>query len=332
MHPLRIVTGQGLSEYSHHIMFSRRRYFLYLIGLGLLVLLIWHYDPRLIFQKMSTMSPPWVLLAGACILGSGLLGAVNVFLFVGRDRKLALADFLPLYWVSWAVGLIAPGQVGDLASIGFLLRRHSLSLAKVLGRAVLDKAISLFVMLGFAIAGLVIFVHDLTATLDWLLWFAMFISLGGTVVYLTRARWEEIFDASKPGPIGALARMMTELVQTMRQAPTRVLFNVGLTVTKLIVTGTAYWAMFYALGETDLPMLRVIVLATMAGLIAYLPISINGLGTVEAAGLFLFGQVGIGATTVISAYIGLRVLVLGIACGPALGWWVLSVRRTDSLT
>jgi hypothetical protein len=123
-----------------------------------------------------------------------------------------------------------------------------------------------------------------------------------------------------------------EFVQTVRQAPARVLLNIGLTVLKVVVTGIAYWAMFNALGETDLTVLRVVVLATSAGLIAYLPISINGLGTVEAAGIFLFGQAGIGATTVISAYIGLRVLVLGIAWVPTLGWWVHGVRKVGSLT
>lgn len=312
---------------------SHHRYLLYLVGLGLFGLLIWHYDPRLILEKIGTMSWQWVLLAGICILGVGIIGAINVFLLVARDHKLTLTDFLPLYWASWAVGLIVPGQIGDLASIGYLLRRHSLSLSKVLGRAVLDKAISLIVMFGFVIVGLLVFVKGLNVAQNWLLGFVVLFLLGGGTVYLLmKSRWRHVFDVGNPGLGGAFTRILREFVQTVRHAPSRVLLNIVLTVAKVIVTGIAYWAMFNALGETELAVLRVVVLATSAGLIAYLPISINGLGTVEAAGIFLFGQAGIGATTVISAYIGLRILVLGIAWVPTLGWWAQGARKAGSLT
>jgi len=312
---------------------TRHPYLLYLVGLGLFGLLIWHYDPGLILEKIRTMSWQWVSLAGICILGVGFIGAINVFLLVARDHKLTLTDFLPLYWTSWAVGLIVPGQIGDLGSIGFLLRRYSLSLSKVLGRAVLDKAISLIVMFGFVIVGLLVFVKGLNIAKYWILGLLVLLLFGGGAFYsLVKGRWRHVFDVSKPGWGGAFARTLMEFVQTVRHAPARVLLNMGLTVAKVFVTGFAYWAMFNALGETDLSVLRVVVLATSAGLIAYLPISINGLGTVEATGIFLFGQAGIGATTVISAYIGLRILVLGIAWVPTLGWWAHGARNAGSLT
>jgi hypothetical protein len=196
-----------------------------------------------------------------------------------------------------------------------------------------DKAISLIVMLGFVIVGLVVFVKGLNVAQNWLLGLVvLFLFGGGTVYFLLNSRWRDVFEVSKPGLGGAFARILMEFVQTVRQAPARVLLNVGLTVAKVVVTGIAYWAMFNALGETDLSVFRVVVLATSAGLIAYLPISINGLGTVEAAGIFLFGQASISATTVISAYIGLRILVLGIAWVPTLGWWVHGARKVGSLT
>jgi uncharacterized protein (TIRG00374 family) len=312
---------------------SHHRYLLYLIGLGLFGLLVWHYDPGLILEKIRTMSWQWVLLAGICILGVGIIGAVNVFLLVARDYKLTLTDFLPLYWASWAVGLVVPGQIGDLASIGFLLRRHSISLSKILGRAVLDKAISLSVMFSIAVIGLLFFVKGLNIAHNWLLGIVvLFLFGGGTVYFIMKSRWRHVFDVGNPGLGGAFTRILREFAQTVRHAPARVLLNIVLTVAKVIVTGIAYWAMFNALGVTGLIVPRVVVLATSAGLIAYLPISINGLGTVEATGIFLFGQAGIGATTVISAYIGLRLLVLGIAWIPTLGWWAQSARKAGSLT
>jgi uncharacterized protein (TIRG00374 family) len=313
-------------------MIARGRYLVGVVGLSLLALLIWYFGVGEIFEQLKEISPSWALLAAMCILGVGVLGAINIYLFVSRDDALTLVEFMPLYWTSWAIGLVVPGQIGDVASMGFLLRRRAFSLAKVLGRAVLDKAISFAVMLGFVIVGLAVFVKDVILIRRSLLGLVILFVLGVIAIYLMKDRWRRLFDPQKPGMRGALARMLAELEQTVRHAPARVLLNIGLTIAKVMVTGAAYWAMFYAMGETNLSLLKIAVLATMAGLIAYLPISLNGLGTVEAAGIFLFGQAGIAATTVLSAYIGLRILVLAMAWVPTLVWWVYVERNARSLT
>jgi hypothetical protein len=52
-------------------------------------------------------------------------------------------------------------------------------------------------------------------------------------------------------------------------------------------------------------------------LVAYLPVSFNGIGTVELAGVALFGTVGVPAAAVFSGYMALRAMVLVIAWVPA---------------
>lgn len=309
----------------------RRRYLLYLIGFVLFCVLIGYYDPRSIAREIGAISFSWSLLAGLCIAAAGLLGAINVFLLVTRDQKLSFGEFLPVYWSSWAVGLLIPGQVGDVASIGFLLRRRSLALSTIWGRASLDKAISLAVILCIALVGLITFAPDLGAPTAW--WFGF---AAGLVAVLTlalcRNRWKNVFDAKSPGWRGGIARVVLEFFQTARAAPSRVLLNVAFTLVKVLLTGGSYWIMFHALGATNVSLLEVTVLAHMAGLIAYLPVSVNGVGTVEAAGIFLFAQIGVGATTVISAYIVLRMLVFVIAWSPSLCWVAFGPGKADSST
>ncbi len=63
-------------------------------------------------------------------------------------------SFLRIYWIAWAVGLVSPGQVGDLATVGTNLSRRGVDWRGTVGRSLLDKGITLSVMLLFAAAAL----------------------------------------------------------------------------------------------------------------------------------------------------------------------------------
>jgi uncharacterized membrane protein YbhN (UPF0104 family) len=94
-----------------------------------------------------------------------------------------------------------------------------------------------------------------------------------------------------------------------------------LTSVKIGAIGVAYWALFLALGFSE-DLFVIIPLVAASSIVAYAPVSVNGIGTVEAVGILLFSSVGIPETAVLSAYVTLRFLVLILAWGPA-GLWLL---------
>jgi uncharacterized membrane protein YbhN (UPF0104 family) len=91
----------------------------------------------------------------------------------------------------------------------------------------------------------------------------------------------------------------------------------------VILTGGAYWMAFSALGEKGHAFWAVTSLAMAAGLVAYLPISLNGIGTVEASGVAVFGILGIPPATVLAAYLVLRLLVFAVAWIPTAIWLLI---------
>ena len=93
------------------------------IGLSILLALLLGFDFKKIISELSSIDSTWVYLAGVSIVASTLLGAFSMFLIVSRGEEISFFKFLLVYWSSWAVGLVVPGQVGDIASISFLLRR-----------------------------------------------------------------------------------------------------------------------------------------------------------------------------------------------------------------
>ncbi len=109
--------------------------------------------------------------------------------------------------------------------------------------------------------------------------------------------------------------------------PVLLSLNFLLTVLKICLTGAAYWCMFNALGFPQASVLEIAPLVAITSLVAYLPISFNGIGTAEAAGIAVFGSVGMPPAAVLGTYLILRVLGLASAWIPAASWLLLVRRR-----
>lgn len=294
---------------------------LYTVTGGLFAWLLWHIDTKQMLSLLMGIEP-WTAVASAVLLmATTLIGSFNLYLFIGRDKRLSFSQFLPVYWFSWAFGLLVPGQVGDIASLSWLLRRYSLPASVSLGRAGLDKLISAIIMLTVAGVGLMLLFAGQVFRIQLLpLVFVLGIIVLILIVVAYIRRQQIAGLVGRPGYMGVLVRILREIVRTVRFSPRSMVLNVMLTLIKVFLTGFAYWLVLHGLGAPDLAVMEVAIIATAAGLIAYLPISVNGLGTVEVTGLFLFGQVGVPAETVLAAYILLRGLILLLAWAPLPVW------------
>ncbi len=291
-----------------------------IFGVVLLGALFCYVNPVSVLPLLEQIQPIWILAASITIVFSTLLGAINLFLLFGSNRNLKFGEFLPLYWTSWAVGLVVPGQVGDLASITTLLHRKGHLWQVVLGRSLLDKLISLVVMIAIAFFGIAKWI-----AIDVLAWFFLVLiasGIGGIYLVMRVCR----FAKRGTGPVARALRFLDALLQQAweccSQFPQRVVLNFFLTVVKTGVISVSYWSMFRAFGYVNIPLLDVIPLVAASSLVAYLPISFNGIGTVEAAGLILFSSLKIADSAVLTAYLLLRANVMILAWMPA-GVWFL---------
>ncbi len=288
-----------------------------LLGLALLGALLAWFDPRAVSGALARLPAGALALAGAAILASTLLGAVNLHLLIGRQGRIGLRAFLPIYWFGWALGLVVPGQVGDLGGIAAGLRRHDFDWHHSLGPALLDKLLSLAVIAALGAAGAATALGAGPAG-----WAAPFLAVAVALpagLWLRRAAQ---LRRDGTGPLAVAARSLAELEATVRGHPARVLVNAALSVAKAGLLGLAYLAMFRGLGYADADWLPITALMAACSLVAYVPVSLNGLGTTEAAGVLLFGTRGIAAADVIASYLALRVLVLALAWLPVALWWL----------
>jgi uncharacterized membrane protein YbhN (UPF0104 family) len=283
---------------------------------------LYYADPLAVGRVLARCDPRWLALAGTCIAASTLLGGYNAFLLVNRGGELTWRQFLPVYWIAWAAGLLVPGQVGDIATTAALLRRHAMDWRHVLGRSVLDKVISLLIIGALGVAGLLVGLYGWPAPAR--LGAALSAAAAGLVVLIVLAR-TGIARGRRVGAGGVRDQFMSvllELRDTLAEQPLRIGANFALSIVKAALIGTAYWAALLAMGAETLLWARTVMLASASSLLAYVPVTLNGIGVVEAAGVTLFGRLGVAAAIVLSAYLALRALVILIAGVPALVLWL----------
>ncbi len=286
------------------------------LGIGILLWLVYFFDVKEIVNQFKQVDIIWIYLVGFAILVSTLLGAIGMFILVSRKNEIFFLHFLPIYWASWSIGLVVPGQIGDIASISLLLKRLGLEWNVILARSIADKIISLLVISAFAVYGLINIISvDLYKNKIYILVLTLLI----ICIFLFVYKWKKILNLMKDKKnkiVNIFINIIDEVFITVKNYPIRVSSNLILTICKIVFIGLAYWFMFNALGYSKIGIWEVIPLVAASSLIAYLPISLNGIGTVELTGILLFSTVGMPEAAVLTAYLLLRIIVFILAWVP----------------
>ena len=286
---------------------------LFLTGLALLAMLLWWVNPMRVASVLSDADMRWIVLTIVVLVIATVIGAINSYLMVTQDSGLNFRSFLAAYWCAWALGQIVPGQVGDLIGISLFLRRRGIALPAAVGRLGADKLISLFCLL--VLSGGLVAIYDTPAPR---LAGMLGVCAAGALfaAYLLSLQWNGILVRNE-GLRGKFMHVLSETRVVFKTRPLLVALNVALTFFKLFLIGFCYWATFRAFHVATGSFIEVAVTANSAGLVAYVPVSANGLGTVEVTATYLFGLLGFAPPVIVAAYLTLRVASIGLALGGA---------------
>lgn len=289
-------------------------------GLLLIGFLLWRSESSMIAQAARQAMSPHIITIAALLIVTTCLGAFNAYLLIGWKKGIGFSSFLAIYWQTWAWGLVIPGQLGDVISGSILMQRFALAKSTTMGRFGLDKAVSFFVTLAVGFGGLTyVFGRNYwqwnmeTGALMLLLAFTATL-LGKQLLWRTTFKQGGVAYRLQQAAINATR----EFTGVLAQAPHRVLLNALLTVLKIMLTGLVYWLMLRTLGETGLSYIAITSIAIVSGLIAYLPLTVNGLGTVEIIAIALFAAAGsrMDPAVILVAYLVIRLTVLILAWLP----------------
>ncbi len=284
------------------------------VGLVLLGLLIYYVDGSLLLGYWQDIEPAWLLIAAFCIFLSTLIGGYNIHLLLDRHEAIPYNRFIRGYWIAWAVGLVVPGQVGDVASLSVWLKRHGFQWHLSLGCALLDKLITLIWMGWLGLIGLNMYLN----TSYQIGHLTLLVITGVTFIILLLWLWVRVHGRDNSENNGVIASTVHTIIVTVVQHKKQVLVNFMLTGLKVVLIGAAFWNMFLALRYGSMDIFTLVPLVAACSLVAYIPISFNGMGTVEIAAVALFSVLSVPDAAVISAFLAMRITVLLLAWIPVL--------------
>lgn len=283
---------------------------LWLSGLLILFLLVRSISPGDVGRTLLDIN---VGLLGWAALFAGLatlVGAFNSYLLLTARRETPFRGYLVYFWIAWAFGLVLPGQVGDVGVLSWAMRSRGFRLTHSLGRLFLDKLVSLAVIGGIALYGLLDVLGQLDIAFDRLWWLLALAALACAALYIG---WH--IPLARTWLQHGIA-VVLEAVDTARSFPRRLLVNLVLTVAKILIQAFSFWLVCLSVGLQDLHFLLLLKLMAIGSIVAYLPVSMNGVGTVELVAVAVFSLYGYSSAGVLSAYLASRLLFLSLAWIP----------------
>ncbi|WP_158753137.1 lysylphosphatidylglycerol synthase transmembrane domain-containing protein [Dyella sp. S184] len=295
----------------------RWRVILTLCGFGLLAGMIAWAGPVALWDRLRMIDPACLAGAIAAIVAGTLLSAINSYLICGASQVMGLGEYVYAFWVAWAIGLVVPGQIGDMLTLNQVLRRRGMPLSHSVARTTVDKVVSLLCALMVASQifrlGHASVLRSLSA--------GAIILLAGMAAFAALSLWAlhrmGRMESKNRWVVGAIATA-AEVVRIVITRPRLLVVNLVLSLLKVGLTGISYWLVIRGLSAAVPPLQNVTIAAISSGLVAYLPLSANGIGTVEVAGAGLFGELGIGLDIVLSMYLVLRLVNILLAWVPAM--------------
>lgn len=272
----------------------------------LLIILLWYVNTDELLESLERVSLFYLLLAVAYQYASILLGTLNQYLLFDPVLRVPFRSFVLPYFRAFVTGLLLPGQFGD-ASIVLFLKSKGSDYSQSFSIYLLDKYITLFFYLGIVLT----FILDL---MGYPRFFSVVLLLLLGVISAVLFYSVPAISPTKPARqwfrrvVGFIENTLSQLFDYARAYPLRLLLNCILTSLKVFFVMSSYHAILVSLGYS-LSVWEVGLSSFASGAVAYIPVSVHGVGTVEATALWIFGRLGVSPADVLSSFLILRVSV-----------------------
>ncbi|MBI2834019.1 MAG: flippase-like domain-containing protein [Acidobacteria bacterium] len=269
------------------------------IAIGLTAFVLWKSDPRAVLQAAAVANWRFVGLAIVAVVIDRALNAFRwlaLLCVVPSAPRPALGAVLRIFFVSTFVGTFLPASVGGDAVRAYALSRRNVALSDSLASVVMDRALGVLSILMLGVVGLLL-VRDLEVSRSAI--GALALTTAGCVVMgliIFSARIDAVVRTLMdrlPGVVARQrARRVMEAVQRYSSFRTELANVVVVSVVVQMLRVLQAYFLGLAIGMTA-PLAVYFAFIPVILLVMLLPITINGIGTSQAAFVWFFGRAGV---------------------------------------
>lgn len=265
---------------------------------------------------------PVIFFSYVCVW---IIGACNLYVLanVAGRAQIPVRSLIHIFLQFNSWGYLMPGKLGEL-SLGYLLLPYKVPVGTSLFYLYLDKAISLFIYLGFAGLYLILTGYSTIgiiliaiAPIFFLicLMLVQFKILSSIFLYISPKVICREFKRFKLS-----GRMM------LCRKPYIVLLNILLTIFKITLHGLGYFMMFTGFG-VRIDVIYIISACSFLHLGSLIPLTFSGIGMTELIGMESFSQVGVPPDIAVGSVLAFNV---GSVFLSVLLLWFFSFHRTHN--
>lgn len=305
------------------------RKLLYLtVSVGILGVLYWRIDTTQLLEVLASIDGPWLLLAVALFVPLTLGSAWRLTLLAPKGSGVRLREATRLTLAASAMNAVLPSKLGDITK-AYFMRDHGLrSGAVALAVVILEKSLDLLALVAWCVLGLSI--HRLGAgrppvgAAPMAVALVAGVAITGSPRFARGATWlltrclpkgwrDRVHELS-----GAWQQLQTRLL-TDRPRSLRI---ASISILLWLLHLVQIWIFLLALGAR-IPFLVHLGLAPLAILAGLLPFTLAGVGTRDAALVFLYAPyVGPAAAAALGLLCTLRYVIPAIGGAPFFSTYV----------
>jgi uncharacterized protein (TIRG00374 family) len=269
------------------------------VAAGLTAFLLWRSDPGKVLQAALHADLRWIALAIALVAADRALMAYRWLVLLRPLAHESLPPFrsiMRIFFVSTFLGTFLPGSVGGDAVRALSLARHNVSGAASVASVFMDRMLGVASVLLLGVVALP-FAPDLAGNsmvMVGLLLAAAACGVTVLLVFSARAAAAAQRVAAR-APIELVRRAGHSVIDAIQRYASSHLELVNVLAGSLgvqILRVVQAYCLGMALG-IQVPILTYFAFIPLILLVMLLPVTINGLGTSQAAFLWLFARVGV---------------------------------------
>jgi uncharacterized protein (TIRG00374 family) len=278
----------------------KKRFFFMKVALGIVLLVLLYYKVGFskILKVIGNINPLYILPALAITCATYYVATVNIQLFTKTLHcRISFGKLLKYCLVSWSLGLLAPGKLGEF-SLAFFLRKEKMTLGEGFAIALLDKLITAFTLAVISVVGL-IWVFSLPST-------ALVVIMATLVMValVMTARIERVRRFVRTRILRRYEKDFRGFSKTlfylMKNRATW--YNTILTTLKWALSATAIWYFFLAM-NLNVGVATIFFINSIATVVSLIPVTMNGLGIREGTAIYLYSLVKVDPAVAASVYV-----------------------------
>jgi glycosyltransferase 2 family protein len=293
------VTGKNPAQAGSHSRRLGSHILRIAVAAGLTGYLLWRSHPGDVLRAVASADPAWILLAVVLVLADRALMAyrwIALLCIVRPGQRPPLGRLFEVFFVSTFVGTFLPASIGGDAVRAYSISRDEVSGADAVASVFMDRMLGVAALLVMGVPGL-FFARDLAANRAVLAGLAATAAISlATILTIFSERfglWSARLIGTVPAP--ALRRMAHAIVESIRRYArfhwpllNVLLASIAVQILRIVQA--------YCLGRSlgiDAALAAYFAFIPVILLIMLLPITVNGLGTSQAAFVWFFARVGV---------------------------------------